>query len=194
MQSFYPNNIAKLLWYGKILFFLHLCLTWGLVQCEVCIGDQDLVYKIGPGNRHWGVFAEKCINNRTIRHNTKGTETIVYCLRKMHLWGSKSNAVYSIPLCFYLGWSAYLGTMSKICVWPYYNGYMTGAVASYVGLASRSSDHISFLRRAFGYSLQIYQTYWYWIKREVRQMSTRTSIIGSFCILLNKSHVYGYAY
>ena len=28
MQSFYPNNIAELLWYGKILFFLHLYLTY----------------------------------------------------------------------------------------------------------------------------------------------------------------------
>ena len=35
----------------------------------------------------------------------------------MHIWGSKSHAVYSIPLCFYLGWSAYFGTMSIIRVW-----------------------------------------------------------------------------
>ena len=32
VQSFYPNNIAELLWYGKILFFLHIYLTWGVVQ------------------------------------------------------------------------------------------------------------------------------------------------------------------
>ena len=32
MPSFYPNNIAELLWYGKILFFLLLYLTWGVVQ------------------------------------------------------------------------------------------------------------------------------------------------------------------
>ena len=43
----------------------------------------------------------------------EGAEPIVYCFRKMHLWESKSHAVYSIPLCFYLGWSAYFGTMSK---------------------------------------------------------------------------------
>ena len=34
VQSFYPNNIAELLWYGKILFILLLYLTWGVVQCE----------------------------------------------------------------------------------------------------------------------------------------------------------------
>ena len=33
VQSFYRNNIAELLWYGKILFFLHLYL-WGVAQCE----------------------------------------------------------------------------------------------------------------------------------------------------------------
>ena len=44
----------------------------------------------------------------------------------MHLWESTSHVGYSIPLCFYLGWSAYLETMSKIRVWPYYNWYMTG--------------------------------------------------------------------
>ena len=55
----------------------------------------------------------------------------MYCLRKMHLWGSKLHVVYSIPRCVYLGWSAYLGTMSKIRVWPYYNGYMTGAATGW---------------------------------------------------------------
>ena len=62
--------------------------------------DQGIINKVGPGNCHWGAFAEKCINNRTIRHDTKGMEPIVYCLRKMHLWESKPHAVYSIPLCF----------------------------------------------------------------------------------------------
>ena len=76
-------------------------------------------------NRHWGAFAEKFINNRTLRHDTKGIQPIVYCIRKIHLWGSKLHAIYSIPLCFYLGWNAYLGTMSKIRFWPYHNGYMT---------------------------------------------------------------------
>ena len=95
------------------------------------IGDQGIVYKIGRHNRHWGAFAEKCINNRTIRHGSKGgggAERIVYRFRKMHLLGSKLRAVYSISLCvfFYLGWSAYLGMMSKIRVWSYYNGYITG--------------------------------------------------------------------
>ena len=31
------------------------------------IGDQCIVYKIGPRNRHWSAFAERCINNHTIR-------------------------------------------------------------------------------------------------------------------------------
>ena len=35
MKSFYLNNIAELLWYGKILFFLHLNLIWGIVQCVI---------------------------------------------------------------------------------------------------------------------------------------------------------------
>ena len=96
----------------------------------IYIGDQCIVHKIGPRNRLWGAFAKRCINNRTIRHDAKGAVPIVYCFRKMHLWGSTSHAVYSIPLCFYLGWSAYLEMMSKIRVWSYYNGYMTGGAAS----------------------------------------------------------------
>ena len=73
---------------------------------------------------------------RSIRDKTQRNRincmrlTIVYCFRKMHFWGSRSHAVYSVPLCFYLGWSAYLKTMSKICISPYYNGYMTGWAAS----------------------------------------------------------------
>ena len=66
-------------------------------------------------------------------HDTKRAEPIVYCFRKMHLLGSKSHAVYSITLSFYLGWRAYLGTMSKIRIWPYYNGYMTGGDGVLVG-------------------------------------------------------------
>ena len=82
--------------------------------------DQGIVYLfVGQGNRHWEAFAKRCINSRTIRHDAKGAVPIVYCFRKMHLWGSKSHAVYSIPLCFYLGWSAYFETMSKRRVRPY---------------------------------------------------------------------------
>ena len=50
-------------------------------------GDQGIVYKIGPGNRHWGAFAEKYIYNRTIRYHTKGAEPIMYCFRKMQPLG-----------------------------------------------------------------------------------------------------------
>ena len=35
VQSFYPNSIAGLLCYGKTMFFLHLYLTRGVVQCEI---------------------------------------------------------------------------------------------------------------------------------------------------------------
>ena len=64
--------------------------------------DIYIVHKIWQGNRHWGAVP------------------IVYCFWNMHLWGNKSHAVNSIPLCFYLGWRAYLETMSKIRVRPYY--------------------------------------------------------------------------
>ena len=64
---------------------------------------------VGHVNRHWGAFAKRCINNRMIRHDAKGTVPIVYCLRKMHLWGSKLHAGYSIPLRIYLGWSGFWG-------------------------------------------------------------------------------------
>ena len=53
-------------------------------------------------NRHWGAFAIRCINNRTIRHDAKGAMPIVYCLRKIHLWGNKLHAGYSISLRFIL--------------------------------------------------------------------------------------------
>ena len=37
----------------------------------IYIGDQGIVHKIGPRNRHWGAFAKNCINNRTMRHDAK---------------------------------------------------------------------------------------------------------------------------
>ena len=59
-------------------------------------------------NRYWGAFAKRCINNRTIRHDAKGAVPIVYCLRKMHFWGSKLHASE------FLSWmERFLGTMSK---------------------------------------------------------------------------------
>ena len=87
----------------------------------IYIGDQGIVYLfVGHANRHWGVFAKRCINNRTIRHGAKRAVPIVYCLRKMHFWGSKLDAGYSIPLRFYLGWSAFWGRCQNIRVRPYY--------------------------------------------------------------------------
>ena len=88
---------------------------------------------VGHVNRHWGAFAKRCINNRTIRHNAKGAVPIVYYLRKMHLWGSKLHAGYSISLRFYLGWSAFWGRCKKNRVRPYYiiwqkgGGFLGGA-------------------------------------------------------------------
>ena len=128
-QSFtkYQLNMSKHMGqkYRQLCLSSILISVRGITHIRLRKRDQRIVYKIGPGNRQWGAFTEKCTNDRTILHDTKG-RPIVVCLRKMHLWGSKSHAVYSIPLCFYLGWSAYFGTMSKIRVWPYYNGYMTG--------------------------------------------------------------------
>ena len=34
VQSSYSNILPELLWYCKILFFLYLCSTWGVVQCD----------------------------------------------------------------------------------------------------------------------------------------------------------------
>ena len=98
---------------------------------------------IGLVNRNLRLLVGKCINNRTRGRSGKGAELIVYCFRKRHLWGSKLHAGYSIPLRFYLGWSAFWGRCQKIRVGPYYIYYMTEGVASKVGLWSGSSDHIS---------------------------------------------------
>ena len=74
----------------------------------IYIGDQGIVYLfVGHVNRHSCAFAKRCINNRTIRHDAKGRCQSCIVLRKMHLWGSKLHAGYSIPLRFYLGWSAF---------------------------------------------------------------------------------------
>ena len=61
----------------------------------IYISDQGIVYLfVGHVNRHWGAFAKRCINNRTIRHDAKGAVPIVYCLRKMQLEGSKLHAYH----------------------------------------------------------------------------------------------------
>ena len=36
------------------------------INTLIYIGDQGIVNKIGPRNRHWGAFAKRCINNCTI--------------------------------------------------------------------------------------------------------------------------------
>ena len=84
------------------------------ISTLIYIGDQGIVYLfVGHVNRHWDAFAKRCINNRTIQHDAKGAVPIVYCLRKMHLWGSKLHADHPIPLRFYLGWSAFWGRCKK---------------------------------------------------------------------------------
>ena len=51
----YLNNIAELLWYGNILFFLHLYLTWGVVQCEwVIFVSNDSIRSFV--NEHYGEY------------------------------------------------------------------------------------------------------------------------------------------
>ena len=72
----------------------------------------------------------KSINNHKRGRSRKGAELIVYCFRRRHLWGSKLRTGYSIPLRFYLEWSAIWGRCQKIRVRPYSNGYMTGGVSS----------------------------------------------------------------
>ena len=80
----------------------------------IYIGDQGIVNLfVGHANRHWGAFAKRCINNRTIRHDAKEAVLIVYCLRKKQRWGSKLHTGYSIPLRFYLGWSAFWDDVKK---------------------------------------------------------------------------------
>ena len=78
---------------------------------------------VGHVNRHWGAFAKRCINNRTIRHDAKGAVPIVYCLRKMHLWGSKLYAGYSIPLRFILDVALFRDDVKNSCLVLLY--YMT---------------------------------------------------------------------
>ena len=65
-------------------------------------------------NSHLRLLDGKCINNRKRGRSGKGAELIVYCFRKRHLWGSKVHAGFSIPLRFYLGWSAFWDDVKKI--------------------------------------------------------------------------------
>ena len=87
---------------------------------QASIDDKGTVYKIGPHSRHWDVFAEKCINNHTIRHGTKGgggAEPIVYCFRKMH---------HAVPCGLFYSFE-FLSPTERLFgddrVWPYHNGY-----------------------------------------------------------------------
>ena len=61
MRLYFPKgaNLDRLYIYQRVYIRLPRC-------------DQGIVHKIGPRNRHWGAFAKRCINNRTIRHDAKG--------------------------------------------------------------------------------------------------------------------------
>ena len=48
VQSFYLYNIAELLWYGKVLFLLLLYLSWGVVQCDICVSLLFVQYRYIP--------------------------------------------------------------------------------------------------------------------------------------------------
>ena len=79
----------------------------------IYIGDQGIVYLfVGHVNRHWGAFAKRCINNRTIRHDAKGDSANRVLFEKDAPLG-KLHAGYSIPLRFYLGWNAFWGRCKK---------------------------------------------------------------------------------
>ena len=86
--------------------FVNNTLIASIYQCvyiRLLRRDQGIVdVFVGPRNRHWGAFAKRCKKSRETAR-CDGAVPIVYCFRKMHVCGSKSHAVYSIPLCFYLG-------------------------------------------------------------------------------------------
>ena len=101
--SFSKRALMTVTWSNKQVNNTLIASRQAYIYTLIYIGDQGIVHKIGPRNRHWGAFAKRCINTRTIRHDAQGAVPIMYCFRKKHLWGSTSHAVYSIPLCFYLG-------------------------------------------------------------------------------------------
>ena len=68
MQSFYLNNIVELLWYGKILFFLLLYLTWGVVQCDNAFAKSEIdhLFTLLEAKQKLGMFeTQKSGNNNT---------------------------------------------------------------------------------------------------------------------------------
>ena len=67
----------------------------------IYIGDQCIVHKIGSRNRHWGTFARRCINNRTIMHDAKGAVPIVSCFRKC-TFGEVHRMQFILFLCVFI--------------------------------------------------------------------------------------------
>ena len=75
MQSFYLNNIADKLWYGKILFFLLLYLTWGVVQCEHGVFVQHDCWFLLP----LLYYSRQCWSYRWLRQKSTPTTTFYWC-------------------------------------------------------------------------------------------------------------------
>ena len=84
---------------------------------------------VGHVNRHWGSFAKRCINNRTIRHDAKGAVPIVYCLSKMHLLESKLHTGYPFLCVFILDGALFGDDVKK---------FVSGLVILYDGRVAAS--------------------------------------------------------
>ena len=93
---------------------VHLSVTWSNKQVNntliasrqayiytpIYIGDQGIVHKIGPRNRHWGPFAKRCINNRTIRHDAKWCQLCIVLERCT--FGKVHRMQFILFLCVFI--------------------------------------------------------------------------------------------
>ena len=82
---------------------------------------SNFVNNTEPRDRHLGAFAEKCINNRTIRRGRSQS-----CIVSERCAFGKVSRMQSV---FLSRMERLFGDDVKIRVWPYYNGYSTGAMA-----------------------------------------------------------------
>ena len=79
------------------------------------MGDQVIDYKIGPRNRHWGAFAEKRMNNRTIRHDTKGRSQSCIVFERCTFW-EVSRMQFILFLCVFISDGALIwGRCQNLC-------------------------------------------------------------------------------
>ena len=78
---------------------------------------------VGHVNRHWGAFAKRCINNRTIRHDARGR--CQSCIAWERCTFGEVSCMQVIPFLCVLSWmERFLGTMSKNSC-PALSYYMT---------------------------------------------------------------------